>query len=68
MHVLDRFSINLQLERRVVVMPDAQQQWPSATLAGTLPRLVLHINEQKVQALRTMVSKFSGDQAVEQLR
>ncbi|XP_042225636.1 vacuolar protein sorting-associated protein 13D-like isoform X3 [Homarus americanus] len=68
MHVLDRFSINLQLERRVVVMPDVQQQWPSATLAGTLPRLVLHINEQKVQALRTMVSKFYGDQPVEPKR
>ncbi|XP_071526978.1 intermembrane lipid transfer protein VPS13D [Panulirus ornatus] len=68
MHVLDRFSINLQLERRVVVMPDAQHQWPSATLAGTLPRLVLHINEQKVQALHTMVVKFSGDQALEPLR
>nr|XP_045619802.1 vacuolar protein sorting-associated protein 13D-like isoform X1 [Procambarus clarkii]XP_045619809.1 vacuolar protein sorting-associated protein 13D-like isoform X1 [Procambarus clarkii] len=65
MHVLDRFSINLQLERRVVVMPDAQQQWPSATLAGTLPRLVLHVNEQKIQALRTMVSTFYDDQPVE---
>lgn len=68
MHVLDRFSINLQLERRVVAMPDTQQQWPSATLAGTLPRLVIHINEQKVQALRTMMSHFQGDQQVESLR
>ncbi|KAK8735874.1 hypothetical protein OTU49_017439, partial [Cherax quadricarinatus] len=68
MHVLDRFSINLQLERRVVAMPDAQQQWPSATLAGTLPRLVLHINEQKVQALRSMVSKFYSDQPLEATR
>ncbi|KAK7067843.1 Vacuolar protein sorting-associated protein 13D, partial [Halocaridina rubra] len=58
MHVLDRFSINLKLERRVFVMPDAQQQWPSATIAGTLPKLVVHINEQKVQALRTMMSQF----------
>ncbi|XP_076064677.1 vacuolar protein sorting 13D isoform X4 [Oratosquilla oratoria] len=56
MHVVDRFSINLQLERRVVVMPDAQ--WPSATLAGTLPKLVLHINEHKVLALQTMMTQF----------
>ncbi|XP_064107510.1 intermembrane lipid transfer protein VPS13D-like isoform X2 [Macrobrachium nipponense] len=58
LHVLDRFSINLQLERRVFMMPDAQQQWPSATIAGTLPKLVVHVNEQKIQALRTMWSQF----------
>ncbi|XP_063884386.1 intermembrane lipid transfer protein VPS13D-like isoform X2 [Scylla paramamosain] len=62
MHVLDRFSINLQLERRVVPIHDAQQQWPSATLSGTLPKLVLHINEQKVQALHNMITKFYADQ------
>ncbi|XP_050720689.1 intermembrane lipid transfer protein VPS13D-like isoform X3 [Eriocheir sinensis] len=65
MHVLDRFSINLQLERRVVALRDAQQQWPSATLSGTLPKLVLHVNEQKVQALHNMIAKFSGDRPQE---
>ncbi|KAK3881484.1 hypothetical protein Pcinc_014068 [Petrolisthes cinctipes] len=59
MHVLDRFSINLEVERRVVmVRRDVGQQWPSLTLAGTLPRLVVHINEQKVQALYALFSKF----------
>ncbi|XP_047493790.1 vacuolar protein sorting-associated protein 13D-like isoform X6 [Penaeus chinensis] len=68
MHVLDRFSINLQLERRVVAMPDAQQQWPSATLSGTLPSLVVHVNEQKVQALRTMISQFCSDHVAKPVR
>ncbi|CAL4126163.1 unnamed protein product, partial [Meganyctiphanes norvegica] len=60
MHVLDRFSISLQMERRVVMLRgESGQQWPSATLAGTLPSLVVHINEQKVLALRTMLQALA---------
>ena len=62
MHVLDRFSINLQLERRVVLLPEItveeSQQWPSVTLHGILPRLVVHVNEQKVHALRNLASSL----------
>ncbi len=46
MHVVDKFSISLQFERRLLYTSDPQ--WPKATLSGTLPSLVLHVNEQKV--------------------
>ena len=46
LHVIDKFSITLQLERRLLYTTDPA--WPKATLSGTLPSLVLHISEQKV--------------------
>ena len=60
--MLDRFSITLQLERRVVLLPEVpvedRQQWPSVTLHGVLPRLVVHVNEQKVHALKNLVTSM----------
>ncbi|XP_063232383.1 intermembrane lipid transfer protein Vps13D [Bacillus rossius redtenbacheri] len=52
LHLLDRFSISLRLERCLV--PTADPDFPSLTLAGNLPKLVVHLNEQKILALRTM--------------
>ncbi|XP_070561460.1 LOW QUALITY PROTEIN: intermembrane lipid transfer protein VPS13D-like [Ptychodera flava] len=57
MHVVDRFTISVQLERRIV--PTTDPQWPSVTLSGTLPKLVLHVNENKIYALRKCVKMFS---------
>lgn len=59
LHVIDRFNISLQVERRVVFTTDPQ--FPSLTLSGNLPRLVVHVNEQKIDALRTMVAIISGN-------
>ena len=58
LHVLDRFNISLQVERRVVFTTDPQ--FPSLTISGNLPRLVVHVNEQKIEALRTMATLISG--------
>lgn len=58
LHVLDRFNISLQIERRVVFTRDPQ--FPSLTVSGNLPKLVVHVNESKIQALRTMVDIISG--------
>ncbi|XP_039294739.1 vacuolar protein sorting-associated protein 13D isoform X2 [Nilaparvata lugens] len=58
LHVLDRFNISLQLERRVVYTTDPQ--FPSLTLSGNLPKLIVHVNEQKIQALRTLFYVVSG--------
>lgn len=58
LHVLDRFNISLQIERRVVFTRDPQ--FPSLTVSGNLPKLVVHINETKIEALRTMVDIISG--------
>ncbi|XP_025097802.1 vacuolar protein sorting-associated protein 13D-like isoform X4 [Pomacea canaliculata] len=58
MHILDRFSISLQLERRLIVTSDPQ--WPTATMWGTLPSLTFHLNERKIQALRTCADNLSS--------
>ncbi|XP_034247458.1 vacuolar protein sorting-associated protein 13D isoform X2 [Thrips palmi] len=58
LHVLDRFNISLQIERRVVFTRDPQ--FPSLTVSGNLPKLVVHVNESKIDALRTMVDIISG--------
>lgn len=58
LHVLDRFNISLQVERRVVMTTDPQ--YPSLKLSGTLPKLVVHVNEMKVAALTTMWNIFNS--------
>lgn len=57
LHVLDRFSISLQVERRAVNTTDPH--YPSLTIAGTLPKLVAHVNEQKINAITTMLNIIS---------
>lgn len=57
LHVLDRFNIALQVERRIV--PTSDPMYPSVTLAANLPRLVAHVNEQKISALRTLARVIS---------
>jgi vacuolar protein sorting-associated protein 13D len=47
-----RFNISLQIERRVVTTNDPH--FPSVTISGNLPRLVVHVNEQKVESIRSM--------------
>ncbi|XP_055907883.1 intermembrane lipid transfer protein Vps13D isoform X2 [Eupeodes corollae] len=59
LHLLDRFSISLQLERRVVHTVDPE--YPSLTLFGTLPKLVAHVNEHKVSALMDILAIISAD-------
>lgn len=58
LHVLDRFSISLQVERRAVHTNDPQ--YPSLTIAGTLPKLNAHVNEQKIAAITTMMNIISS--------
>ena len=47
LQVLEKFTISVQLERRLTFTTDPQ--WPSATVAGNLPSLSIHINEKKVR-------------------
>ena len=58
LHVADRFSIALRVERRTVETADPA--WPSLVVAATLPRLQLHVNEEKVVTLRHMVARLLG--------
>ncbi|CAK1552703.1 unnamed protein product [Leptosia nina] len=54
LHLLDRFSISLQAERRVVQTSDPQ--YPTAALCGSLPALVVHLSEHKLAALRAVLT------------
>lgn len=58
LHVLDRFSISLQVERRAVHTNDPQ--YPNLTIAGTLPKLNAHVNEHKIAAITTMLNIISS--------
>lgn len=53
LHVLDRFNISLQVEHRVVHTCDPL--YPSLTVSANLPKLVAHINEQKIAAARHLI-------------
>lgn len=67
LHFLERFNISLQVERRVFITSDPS--FPSVTVSGNLPRLVVHVNEQKVGAIRLMynlLSSFSKSAGVPQ--
>jgi vacuolar protein sorting-associated protein 13D len=43
-------------------------QYPSLTVVGNLPKLVVHVNEMKVQALRTLLDVVSGKGLISPLR
>ncbi|XP_054721064.1 intermembrane lipid transfer protein VPS13D-like [Uloborus diversus] len=58
MHILDRFSITVQTERRMVYTQDPD--WPCIAITGNLPKLIVHISEQKVNALQTCVDVFNS--------
>lgn len=47
-HLLDKFNISLQLERRQLNTELEGITTPSITLFGNLPRILVHVNEQKL--------------------
>ncbi|CAH1798376.1 unnamed protein product [Owenia fusiformis] len=61
LHIVERFTIAMQFERRLIYTTDPQ--WPSAMVSGNLPKLVIHLNERKVQSLRKCVEILSGSTA-----
>ncbi|XP_022802556.1 vacuolar protein sorting-associated protein 13D-like isoform X2 [Stylophora pistillata] len=56
-HVVDKFTISIQLERRLLFTADPQ--YPAVNLHAKLPSLILHINEHKLQALTKCVKQLS---------
>nr|XP_006005250.1 PREDICTED: vacuolar protein sorting-associated protein 13D [Latimeria chalumnae] len=55
-HVVEKFNVLLQLERRLRYTSDPQH--PGAMLSGTLPDLKIHINEDKIAALRNCLARL----------
>ncbi|XP_056631377.1 intermembrane lipid transfer protein Vps13D [Diorhabda sublineata] len=57
LHVLDRFSISLQIERRVVYTSDPL--YPSFILNAHLPKLITHFNENNISSARNLIQMLS---------
>ncbi|XP_027253957.1 vacuolar protein sorting-associated protein 13D isoform X7 [Cricetulus griseus] len=49
-HVVEKFNVHLQLERRLIYTSDPK--YPGAVLSGNLPDLKIHVNEDKISALK----------------
>ena len=58
LHMVDRFSISLNVERRTVETSDPA--WPSVLVSGTLPGLRLHFNEDKLVTLKHVLVRLLG--------
>ena len=59
LHVLDKFSISLQLDRLLVSSND--DSLPKFALSGTLPKLSAHINEDKIHAVDRIIGLVFRD-------
>uniref|UniRef100_A0A665WW62 Vacuolar protein sorting 13 homolog D n=1 Tax=Echeneis naucrates TaxID=173247 RepID=A0A665WW62_ECHNA len=68
-HVVEKFNVLLQLEQRLRYTSDPQL--PGAVLSGALPDLKVHINLEKMTALRSCLARLTspavskGDQSQE---
>uniref|UniRef100_UPI00398EEC11 intermembrane lipid transfer protein VPS13D isoform X3 n=1 Tax=Pristiophorus japonicus TaxID=55135 RepID=UPI00398EEC11 len=59
-HVVEKFNVLLQLERRLMYTSDPNR--PGAMLSGTLPELKIHLNEDKIMALRNFLSRVTASE------
>ncbi|XP_054466000.1 intermembrane lipid transfer protein VPS13D [Anoplopoma fimbria] len=57
-HVVEKFNVLLRLEQRLRYTSDPQL--PGAVLSGTLPDLKVHINLEKMTALRSCLARLSS--------
>lgn len=60
-HVVEKFNVHLQLERRLIYTSDPK--YPGAVLSGNLPDLKIHINEDKILALKNCLTQLSTSEA-----
>ena len=61
LHVVDRFNIDVQLYRRVALVCD--RRLPGAAVCADLPSLQLHVDEQKIAALRSCMKNLSKNES-----
>ncbi|XP_060794237.1 intermembrane lipid transfer protein VPS13D isoform X2 [Neoarius graeffei] len=62
-HVVEKFNVLLQLEQRLRYTSDPQL--PGAVLSGTLPDLKIHINLEKMTALKSCLTRLGSPSADE---
>ncbi|KAM9299302.1 intermembrane lipid transfer protein VPS13D [Gastrophryne carolinensis] len=60
-HVVEKFNVHLQLERRLIYTSDPQ--YPGAVLSGTLPDLKIHVNEDKIFALKKCFTSLANSES-----
>lgn len=58
-HLLDKFNISIQLERRTIDTSDPD--YPSLTMFGNLQKIVAHINEQKITESLRILNQITLD-------
>ncbi|XP_007940863.1 vacuolar protein sorting-associated protein 13D [Orycteropus afer afer] len=59
-HVVEKFNVHLQLERRLIYTSDPK--YPGAVLSGNLPDLKIHINEDKISALKNCFALLTSSE------
>ncbi len=66
LHILDKFSIELHCERRIVGVAAAAnpEELPNVVISGTLPKLNVHVNEDKLHTLSKIGGLIMGDPEV----
>uniref|UniRef100_A0A803TXG1 UBA domain-containing protein n=1 Tax=Anolis carolinensis TaxID=28377 RepID=A0A803TXG1_ANOCA len=60
-HVVEKFNVHLQLERRLIYTSDPK--YPGAVLSGHLPDLKIHINEDKIMALSNCFGRLTASES-----
>jgi len=61
LHLIDKFSIHIEVDRRLVYSEDPL--WPALTVVATLPDLTFHLNESKVQVVQAVICAFASSHA-----
>ncbi|EDW70492.2 intermembrane lipid transfer protein Vps13D isoform X1 [Drosophila virilis] len=58
-HLIDKFNITLTIEQRIVFTSDPE--YPSLTLFGTCPMILIHGNEEKIKHLLKIVYPITNN-------
>lgn len=58
-HLIDKFNITLTVEQRIVFTSDPE--YPSLTLFGTCPMILIHGNENKIKHFLTIIHPIANN-------
>eukprot|EP00794_Sanderia_malayensis_P015340 gene15340-16917_t len=58
-HIVDSFTILLNMERRQAFTSDPN--WPAVTFSGSLPNLMVHIDEKKIKVLLKCIQQLQEE-------
>lgn len=58
-HLLDKFNICIQIERRIINTSDPE--YPAISICGNLQKIAAHVNEQKINECLKILNNMSFD-------